>query len=319
MRFQKMVWGMLLGCCFAMSGQGETAESKLKGVMYSDYYYIASGAGKEQNGFQFRRIYLTYDLKWNDEFSGRVRLESKDAGFGSKDKMVPFVKHAYLRYRKDRHALYMGLSGTPTWNVTESVWGYRPVEKTIMDLNKIASSADIGLAYHGKLDEAGKANVQIMLANGSGQSAEANNEKKIYGLLHFKPGAFHLTAYGDWEKRAGDQDRTTLAAFLGTQNNKFHGGLEGFVQLRKNPDHQVQGVSLFGAGKLGEKTKGFVRVDFFDPNDKTGDGREIFFLGGLDFEPTKDVHLMPNVMGTAFQASGVDTQVIPRMTIYVKF
>ncbi|MDP6037368.1 MAG: hypothetical protein QGG64_02360 [Candidatus Latescibacteria bacterium] len=39
----------------------------------------------------------------------------------------------------------------------------------------------------------------------------------------------------------------------------------------------------------------------------------------LDFEPAKDVHIMPNVMATAFQAFGVDTQVIPRMTVYVKF
>ena len=318
MRFHKVFLGLLVGCCFLLSGRGEAAESKLKGVMFADYYYNASGADKEQNGFQFRRVYLTFDLKWNDEFSGRVRLESKDGGFGSGKKMEPFVKHAYARYRKDRHTLYMGLSGTPTWNVTESIWGYRSVEKTMMDKNKIASSADIGLAYHGRLDEDGKANVQIMLANGNGQAAENNNQKKIYGLLHFKPGALNLTAYGDWEKRAGNQDRTTFGAFLGIQNDAFHGGVEGFVQLRKSPDHQARGVSVFGAGKLSDRAKGFARVDFFDPNDKTAGDREIFFLGGLDFEPVKDVHIMPNVMGTSFQG-GIDAEVIPRMTLYVKF
>jgi len=227
MRFKKMIWGLLL-CCCAFAGQGGAAESKLKGVMYSDYYYIVSGAGKEQNGFQLRRVYLTYDLKWDDEFSGRVRLEAKDSGFGSKNKIEPFVKHAYLRYKKNRHTLYMGLSGTPAWNITESIWGYRPVEKTLMDLNKIASSTDMGVAYHGQLDEDGKANVQIMLANGSGQSAETNKQKKVYGLLHFKPGALNLTAYADWEKRAGSQDRTTLAAFVGLKNDSFHGGIERF-------------------------------------------------------------------------------------------
>jgi len=314
-----MIWRFLLGGCVVLFGQGEAAKSKLKGVMYADYYYITSGTDKEQNGFQFRRVYLTYDLKWSDKFSGRVRLESKDAGFGSGKKMEPFVKHAYLRYRKDRHAFYMGLSGTPTWNVSEGIWSYRSVEKTVMDRNKIASSADIGLAYHGRLDEDGKANVQIMLANGSGQSAEANNQKKIYGLLHFNPGALHLTGYADWEKRAGRKDRTTLGAFLGIKNDTFHGGLEGFVQLRKNPNLQARGISAFGAGKVSDRAKGFVRVDFFDPSDKAGSDREIFFLGGIDFEPVKDVHIMPNVMATSFQATEVDTELIPRMTLYVKF
>lgn len=306
---------------FAVNGQSDAAESKLKGVAFADYYYFASGAKKKENGFQFRRIYLTYDLKWDDEFSGRVRLESKDDGFGSGNKMEPFVKHAYVRYRKNGKALYMGLSGTPTWNITESVWGYRSVRKTIMDLNKIASSADIGISFHGQLDGEGKVNTQIMLANGNGQASEGDNNKKIYALLHLKPGALNATAYVDWEKRAGSQDRMTFGGFLGLKNDGFHGGIEGFLQKRNNPagDVQLRGVSVFGAGVMNEKTKAFGRVDFFDPNDNAGNDRTLHFIGGLDFEPTKDVHLMPNVLVTSFQATGVDTEVLPRMSLYVKF
>ena len=319
--FRKMmVWLLVLGGLI-LQGQAEAAESKLKGVAFADYYYFASGANKKQNGFQFRRIYLTYDLKWDDTFSGRVRLEAGDKGFGSGQKMEPFVKHAYVRYRKDGKALYMGLSGTPTWNVTEGIWGYRSVRKTIMDLNKIASSADIGIAFHGQLDSEGKVNTQIMLANGSGQASEDDNNKKIYGLLHFKPGSLNATVYADWEKRAGSQDRMTFAGFVGLQGEGFRGGIEGFLQKRNNPagDVQVRGVSVFGAGTLGEQTKAFGRVDFFDPNDGAGNDRTLHFIGGLDFEPTKDVHVMPNVLVTSFQAAGVDTEVLPRMTLYVKF
>ena len=104
----------------------------MKGLTFFDYYYIASGPDKKENGFRFRRVYLTYDLKWNDDYSGRVRLEAKDAGFGNTSKMKPFVKHAYLRYKKNSRAVYFGLFGTPTWNVSEQIWGYRPISKTIM-------------------------------------------------------------------------------------------------------------------------------------------------------------------------------------------
>ncbi len=309
------IWKILI--CFVWARPSEAADTAFKGVMTADYYYIASGSQKKENGFRFRRIYLTHDLKWNDAFSGRVRLEAVDAGFGSGKKMEPFVKHAYLRVTKDRHAIYMGLSGTPTWNVSESVWGYRAIERTIMDLNKIASSADMGLAYRARLDDNGEVNAQMMLGNGSGTRSEADKHKKIYGLLHFKPGMLTATAYADWEKRAGNRDRTTLAGFAGLIHEKFHGGLEGFVQWRGNV--QARGISLFGAGRIGDKTKAFARGDFFDPDDASARDREYFFVGGLDFEPAKDIHIMPNVMGTAFQALDVDAEVIPRLTLYVKF
>lgn len=317
MRICKVIWGILLCLGFVLAGRGEAVDTELKGVMFADYY-IVSGNGEEENGFRFRRIYLTHDLRWNDAFSGRVRLEARDAGFNSGKKMEPFVKHAYLRYRKDRHTIYMGLSSTLTWNVSESVWGYRSVEKTIMDRKKIASSADIGIAYYTRLDEDGKVNARLMLANGSGQSSEADKYKKVYGLLHFEPGPLNLTAYVDWEKRADNRDRTTFATFIGLKKKIFHGGLEGFVQWR-NHSAQVRGLSLFGAGQISEKIKVFARSDFFDPDDKSGDDGEYWFLGGLDIEPVKDIHIMPNVMGTSFQAPDVDMEVIPRLTLYVKF
>ena len=138
---------------FGFGNDIQGAESKLKGLTFFDYYYIVSGPDKKENGFRFRRVYLTYDLKWNDDYSGRVRLEAKDAGFGNTSKMKPFVKHAYLRYKKNSRAVYFGLFGTPTWNVSEQIWGYRPISKTIMDLHKIGSSADLGIGFKGKLDD----------------------------------------------------------------------------------------------------------------------------------------------------------------------
>jgi hypothetical protein len=160
-----------------------------------------------------------------------------------------------------------------------------------------------------------------MLANGSGQSSEADNNKKIYALLHFKPNALNATAYIDWEKRAGSQDRMTFGGFLGLKKDGFRGGVEGFLQTRNNPagDVQVRGVSVFGSGAVGEKTSAFGRVDLFDPSNQAGNDRTLHFIGGLDFEPAKDVHVMPNVLVTSFQAAGVDAEVVPRMTLYVKF
>ncbi len=321
----KLPWALFWSAVLASSGLAEPAEGaegKLKGYMFGDYYYIASGAREKQNGFQFRRIYLTCDLKWDDRFSGRLRLEARDAGFGKKDKMVPFVKHAYLRSRKNDRALYFGLAGTPTWNVSERVWGYRSIQKTVMDLHKIGSSADLGVAFKGKLDEGGKVHAQVMLGNGSGQSPEVDNGKKVYVLLHLKPtGTFEATAYVDREGKAGGKDRITYAGFVGMSGKIFHGGIEGFVRTSKDPggNVKVSGISAFGAGKVRPGAKLFGRFDIYDPSDQAGDDREFLIIGGVDLMPAKHIHVMPNVVATSFQASGVDAEVIPRVTVYYKF
>jgi hypothetical protein len=57
---------VFLSVCLYLGPGAEGAEGKLKGYMFGDYYYIASGPDKKENGFQFRRVYLTYDMKWND-------------------------------------------------------------------------------------------------------------------------------------------------------------------------------------------------------------------------------------------------------------
>ena len=43
--------------------------------MFGDYYWFASDhrdALEDQNGFWFRRIYLTYDQKFSESFSMRL-------------------------------------------------------------------------------------------------------------------------------------------------------------------------------------------------------------------------------------------------------
>ena len=231
MPIKVIVLGIAALLSLGLFGSLEGAEGKIKGVAFGDYYFVVAGTDKNENGFKFRRIYLTYDLKWNDRWSGRVRYEANDAGFGGEDKMRPFVKHGYLRYRSNGRTVYMGLFGTPTWNVSERIWGYRSIEKTIMDKRKIGSSADIGVGFKGKLDGAGRVKAQLMFGNGSGQRPEADNGKKVYSLLHLKPtDIVEATVYFDWEGKPGGKDRVTFAGMLGTSVENFRFGLEGFVR-----------------------------------------------------------------------------------------
>ncbi len=324
MRLIGTIRGIVAVLSLGLFGPAEGAEGKIKGVAFGDYYYVATGTDKNENGFRFRRIYLTYDMKWNDRWSGRVRYEANDAGFGGEDKMRPFVKHGYLRYRANGRAVNMGLFGTPTWNVSERIWGYRSIAKTIMDMRKIGSSADIGVGFKGRLDGAGRVNAQLMFGNGSGQRSEVDNGKKLYTLLHVKPtDAIEATVYLDWEGKPEGRDRVTFAGMLGMSGEEFRGGIEGFVRMNRNggggDDIRIRGVSVFCAANARPRVDIFARLDYYDPGRSTGQDEETMVIGGVDIAPAGNIHIMPNVVATIYAPSNADTEVIPRMTVFYKF
>jgi hypothetical protein len=300
------------------------AESNIKGNMFGDYYYAVSGPDEKRNAFQFRRIYLTHDVKWDDSFSGRLRFEAKDAGFGNGGTMDPSVKDAYLRYRWGSRSLYAGQSPSPSWSITEKLWGYRAVEKTIMDLQKVGSSRDNGIGFKTPLGGSEKINLHLMVGNGNSTKSETDHDKKLYGLVEFKPaGALVATAYVDWQSQPQDRDQTTLAVVVGKAGEDLHGAVEVFSHTAANAaggkDVTTQGVSLFGAKRLRDNVKVFARADLADPNTDADDDSEMLLMGGIDWSPTKGIHIMPNLQVISEDTPGVDTAVIPRVTGYFKF
>jgi len=312
--------------CGVCTGITEAAEGKLKGYMFGDYYYVVSADDAEgklpekRNAFQFRRIYFTYEKEIADSFSMRYRLEAKDAGFGKGDKMKPFLKHAYLKWKKAVFGadLYLGLSGTPIWAVAEEVWGYRSIEMTILDLHKLGSSADIGVALKGK---SGRLGYHVMVGNGRGQGPEGDHGKKFYGSLTFKASdALRLESYADFNMLPGDRDELTFKGLVGLEQEKLQVGVEAFARINKaaaadGDDVTISGVSAYGSLALGDKLKGFGRIDAI--NDDEGDTTDLLLIAGLDHMPAENVHLMPNLYVDI--PDGPDPTVQARLTFFYQF
>ena len=225
---------LMLGWVFAAQAQ----EGKVKGLMFGDYYYVlaadkADTKSLKRNAFQFRRLYLTYQSDIATDFAIRFRLEAKDAGFAQGAKMEPFVKHGYLQWKKGLGDadIYLGLSGTPTWAVAEKVWGYRSVAKTVLDWNKIGSSADLGAALKGA---AGQLHYHLMVGNGTGQGPEDDHGKKFYGSLSFKTaGRLILEGYADFNARPAGLNERTFKGFVGWQGVRGSVGLEVFSRTNE--------------------------------------------------------------------------------------
>ncbi len=323
---------------FPLSAQEKPA-GKFSGLMFGDYYWVAANhnaASENQNGFWFRRIYLTYDRGVSEDFSIRIRFEMNSPGdFATSSKIEPFVKDAYLKWKLSSHQLLVGLSTTPTWDVVERVWGFRPVEKTPLDLQKYGSSRDLGIALKGSLDHDKRVKYHLMFANGAGTRSETNKGKKIFLSLGFHPTPFTtLEVYGDWEDR-GDPTRYMVQGFAAYKTEKMRVGIQFAHQARSAPnldDENLEIASVFAAVQLTERTEAFARFDhMFDPAplgisyipfDNTAESSNLI-IAGFTYSPGKNVYIIPNVEIVLYgeDAGGIepDPDFIPRVTVYYRF
>jgi hypothetical protein len=307
---------------------------KLWGYAFGDFTYKAhtnsfnmsntqyATTPKDYNLFDIRRVYLGYDYDISEHFSTQLLLayEGQTASDGSR---TVFIKAANLRWKNifKNSDLVMGQMSTPTFATTsESVWGFRSLEKTIMDMRKIGGSNDVGVSLQGKLNDKGDYGYNLMISNGTGSKAETDKFKKFYADMYIKfmDQKFMLDLGVDNERSQlspYQKSKTTYKAFLAYQTKPFTMGLEAFQQVQKNatvltgqsPSNDVvSGISLFAKGLLNDKLGYVLRYDNFNPDTKFNENNtyatsypgffsESYVLAGLDFTPVKNVHIMPNI------------------------
>ena len=332
---------LLLAAAVPASAQLASDNTRISGHAFGDYYWIGAnhdGSLEGLNGFWFRRIYLTYDRDAGDAFAMRLRLEMAHPGdFVTSSLAEPFVKDAYLKWKSGDTGLVLGISPTPTWGFVEGFWGYRSVEKTPLDLQRLGSSRDFGVALTGKLGETGIVTYHLMAGNGNSGRSETNEGKKVMAAIALHPAeGFTLELYGDWNGLPGDNDRSTAQVFAAYENGRGRAGLLLAHQTRRVDvanDVDLQTGSIFVAARVAERVNVFARADrMFDPNPDGGKisyipfdptAKSTFLLAGVDFVPSEGVHLIPNIEVVVYDENGTgitpDTDVIPRVTFFYKF
>lgn len=287
--------------------------TRVSGEIFGDAYYMAwnhDSTIDDANGFWIRRINLSLDSKLADDFSARLRFEANSPGdFKSNDRLVPYVKDAWVKWQGGQAAVQFGLFGTPTWATVEQVWGYRPVEKTPVELQRLGNSRDLGVGVEGK-GASGKLHYAVMAGNGADTRGETNEGKKVYGAVGYRPGkAWVVEAYADFESRPDDADRTTVQGFAAW---KGEGARAGLLYARQHRGAAADGdeldldmVSVFAVARVHARVSLLGRFDrLMDPNP---DGAGIAYLpfatttesnlviAGVDLRLVDAVHVIPNV------------------------
>lgn len=330
----------------SINAQQNSDRGSLSGLVYSDFYWIINNHNEDlegENGFWARRVYFTYDNNISRSVTARIRLEMNSPGdYSSQDKLEPFIKDIYAKWAiNDNHSLIAGISPTPTWGLVERVWGYRSVEKSPVDLYKLGSSRDFGVALQGRLSNAGNLRYHAMFGNGSGTRAETNKWKKyMLSLAWWFSDSLVIEAYGDYNRLDEINSRTTGHVMAGYLSEKINLGAIYAVQSRnqkvasfENTTDILDVASLFSNFKINNKWTAILRADhMFEPNPQgstidyipfSEQASSTLMLFGIDYQPIPKLHLIPNI-GTVFYGKAADestpnNDLIFRTTLYYTF
>jgi hypothetical protein len=341
---------------------------------FADYYYqlasdtaaLGSKGYYEPNArfaqaFDIRRVYLGYDYNFTKNIAAQLLLSHENGSPSNGDVVIDqnrglYIKAANVRFKNavPMSTLIIGQQGTAAFALTEQVWGYRSVEKTMMDFRGMAQSNDLGIQLTGNIDNEKMIGYSAMISNGNGAKAENDKYKKFAGEVNanLMENKIILEAYADYTDLAptkdslGSHDRSnaTIKGMAAYMSDPITIGAEYALQTMSGQSRYVaygdaaqSGLSVFARGYiLPKQLNWFARFDMFDPDTKAvqtnivtrtaSSVRESFITAGIDWIPdaAANVHIMPNFWMNRFSdksaaARGYEAVTVGRLTFFFKF
>jgi hypothetical protein len=307
----------------------DTARTNIDGSTFSNG--LPRVIGRDLNGAQIRRVYFQLDNDLSIRVATRFRLEADSKELTSGGKIGVFVKAAYVQVKDvlPRGNLLLGMTNTPTFENSEEFWGYRSIEKTIVDYRGLASSSDLGVNLKGFVDDGHRIGYSAMVGDGTGQKPEDNRYKRAYFALPLRPtDDIRIEPYVDYEGAAGNADRALYKLFVGYELRRAALGAEIVDRINHvaaGRNKEPFGISVFGRARASERVAAFARYDRWQPDTRAANRIDSdLYIAGVDWEPFKDVHFMPNVEATGYRVRGTadapphhDLQA--RVTFYYRF
>ena len=211
-RTVKKIVTLLLALGFMSSGIGYSAETSVKGTVYSTWMLNNTKGANNYNAFTIDRAYFGAESKLSDYVNLKINLDIRPEKFltspatsvdNAGDTVdIPsltaysgypaILKNAFVDWKVkpiDKVLrVRFGLQPTMFINYMEGAWDRRYVEKNIEDLNGWLSSADLGLTFNFSLGPQGNlGEVSLSILNGTKYSdvtdKNKNKDINLYGKL----------------------------------------------------------------------------------------------------------------------------------------
>ncbi|OYT15619.1 MAG: hypothetical protein B7C24_12010 [Bacteroidetes bacterium 4572_77] len=233
-------------------------------------FHTGINEGANPMAFELRRVYLGYQFDLGDHFSTKIQLDigsPNDVVDDELKKRFAYFKNAYLQYKKGKIKVQFGIISTAQFKAQEQIWGHRYIQKTVIDLNKMGSSADLGMAVYYKATD--YLSFDLGLLNGESYGSIQNDSalKLAFGTTIKPIKGLQLRFYGDVVQKTETQ--INWVNFISYNwNNKFLVGFEYDLQYnyknRKNNNLYVW--SAYVSYNFLEKWQIFGRYDHTESN-----------------------------------------------------
>ena len=313
--------GRLWGYSFGDFDYKSHADSLTRGG--SNQY---TGIRAQTTMFQFRRIYLGYDYNISKKFTAELLLAAEDnfppgappvgsaagttttysAGNSTGDllsnqKFTFYIKNMNIRWKGIWKGtdLVFGEQSTPAFPfISEKVWSYRSIERTIADIRR-TPSYDLGIALQGTFDpETKNFGYNVLVANGTSDKPDYTPYKWFYGDVwaYFAHKHVVVDFYADYQRLnwspTWKHSRQMLKGFLAWNSSAtdksmnpgtgYTIGVEGFINNLKADNIAPKiaggvdtlstapaGISFYIHGDIiPGKLRFFARYDIYNPNNK---------------------------------------------------
>ena len=303
-------------------------EGKVFGRIFANVY---TGIGHENksSAFEVRRAYFGYSANLNEYFSAEVKLDigsPNDISEYSGIRRYAYFKTAALYYEKNKIYFKFGIIDIDHFDLQETWWGHRYIEKSFQDKHKFGDKADLGASFHYRFSPFISADITMM--NGEGYSSLQSDDhfKTGLGVSIYPHKDLIIRVFSDLVN--DDFVQSTLSTFLGYKFRPVTVGLEYNYKFNKNhlPDHDQWGYSSYISYQLNEKFELFGRYDKLMSNIPTEgdqpwnlaeDGSSI--ISGLEYQPVKGLKIALNYQDWYPYAANLDNQSYIFLNFEVRF
>jgi len=159
------------------------------------------------DGLDVKRGYLTVSHNFNDIWSASLTTDFNYVSADGETQL--FIKNLYLQGKfSDAFVFRAGAIPMPWIPFAENYYGYRYVENTLIDKQKMGNSADWGVGANGKLAD-GVIDYSAAVINGGGyKNPSRSKSMDVEGRVGFSPIENTVIAIGGYSGDLGKETQT---------------------------------------------------------------------------------------------------------------
>ena len=288
----KKLLSLTLVLAFTLSINAQ--EGKPFGKVFTNFNH-----DNDKNEFELKRAYLGYSYKIDDNFSTKITFDVGNNESGSA--YTTFLKIASLTWKPmSNTSINMGMIGTKNFKYMEKSWGRRYIEKSALDKEKWANSADLGVSLDYKLFENLTLDGQILNGEGYKKTQDADGLMRVGFGGTYKLSNFSIRLFRDIKSCAcSDINQEITTASISYSNNGLNLGFETDMMANssniENEDREI--MSVYGSYKLSDRYTLFGRYDDYT-SENSWDEDGTYTIAGVEAQLTKGVKELVNIRQT---------------------